>query len=115
MLPVPKIVESFMNSMITTDDPMHRRLRKLVAKAFTPKTVAALRPSIEAKTAQLFFSTGTSELSYFFGRFAGGALFAVGESIATLARALALVGQGGSRAVEPYIHIGMSTARRVAS
>lgn len=52
-LPMPKVAESFMNSMITSDDPMHRRLRKLVAKAFTPKTVAALRPSIEAKTAQL--------------------------------------------------------------
>ncbi len=52
-LPIPKIAASFMNSMITSDDPMHRRLRKLVAKAFTPRTVSVLRPSIEAKAEQL--------------------------------------------------------------
>lgn len=64
-LRIPKLAESFMTGMITSDDPMHRRLRKLVARAFTPKTVAALAPSIEAKTAQLcdaIASEGTVEL-----------------------------------------------------
>ena len=53
VIPVPSIAESFMNSMIMSDDPMHRRLRRLVAKAFTPRTISSLRSSIEAKTAAL--------------------------------------------------------------
>lgn len=57
-LPMPKMFESFMRAMITSDDPAHRRLRRLVAKAFTPKTVAGLRPGIEAKTAQLCDALG---------------------------------------------------------
>ena len=44
----------------------------------------AITRDYEAKTAQLLFSTGTSELSYFFGRFAGGALFATLVGIAGL-------------------------------
>ncbi len=34
-------------SIATTDDPDHARLRRLVAKEFTPRRVAALRPRIE--------------------------------------------------------------------
>jgi len=60
-LPTPKIVESFMNSMITSDDPMHRRLRRLVAKAFTPKTIQALAPSIQAKTDSLCDAMASKE------------------------------------------------------
>jgi cytochrome P450 PksS len=52
-LPTPKIVASFMNSMITSDDPQHRRLRRLVSKAFTTKMIRELAPSIEAKTGAL--------------------------------------------------------------
>ncbi len=44
----------------------------------------AITRDYEAKTAQLLFSTGTSELSYFFGRFAGGALFATLVGVAGL-------------------------------
>jgi cytochrome P450 len=36
-----------MSSMLGMDPPDHTRLRRLVAKAFTPKTVEALRPEIE--------------------------------------------------------------------
>jgi len=34
-------------SMINVDEPDHRRLRGLVSKAFTPKYIASLRPSIQ--------------------------------------------------------------------
>ncbi len=44
----------------------------------------AITRDYEAKTAQLLFSTGASELSYFFGRFAGGALFAALVGVAGL-------------------------------
>ena len=35
------------NSMISVDEPDHRRLRGLVSKAFTPKYISSLRPSIQ--------------------------------------------------------------------
>ncbi len=44
----------------------------------------AITRDYEAKTAQLLFSTGVSARSYFFGRFAGGALFATLVGIAGL-------------------------------
>jgi cytochrome P450 len=40
-------------SMLGLDPPDHTRLRRLVAKAFTPKTVEQLRPDIVRLTAQL--------------------------------------------------------------
>jgi cytochrome P450 len=39
--------------MLNSDPPDHTRLRKLVGKAFTPRTVARLRPRIEAITDDL--------------------------------------------------------------
>jgi ABC-2 type transport system permease protein len=44
----------------------------------------AITRDYEAKTAQIFFSTGVGESSYLFGRLAGGALFAVLMGIAAL-------------------------------
>lgn len=41
------------NSMLGLDPPDHTRLRRLVAKAFTPKTVETLRPDIVRLTDQL--------------------------------------------------------------
>ncbi len=52
-LPIPKMAEPLMNSMITSDDPAHRRLRRLISKAFTPRTVASLKPAIETKARSL--------------------------------------------------------------
>ncbi|MGF1431993.1 cytochrome P450 family protein [Kitasatospora sp. LaBMicrA B282] len=40
-------------SMVTADGEQHRRLRALVAQAFTPRRVELLRPRIEQLTAQL--------------------------------------------------------------
>lgn len=44
----------------------------------------AITRDYEAKTAQLLFASGVSERSYFFGRFAGGALFAALVGVAGL-------------------------------
>ncbi|MDX2650083.1 hypothetical protein PV341_42310 [Streptomyces sp. PA03-1a] len=40
-----------MPGMMTSGGPDHRRLRGLVAQAFTPRRVAALRPRVEALAA----------------------------------------------------------------
>ncbi|MGW4645272.1 cytochrome P450 family protein [Kitasatospora sp. NPDC004289] len=40
-------------SMVTTDGAEHRRLRSIVAQAFTPRRVEAMRPGIERMTAEL--------------------------------------------------------------
>lgn len=42
-----------MTLLTQTDAPLHRRLRNLVQKAFTPKRVAALEPTIRAKADEL--------------------------------------------------------------
>ena len=42
--------------MLLTDPPKHTRLRKLVSKAFTPRSIAAWRPRIEAITDELLDS-----------------------------------------------------------
>ncbi len=43
----PKLIKLVGDSMICADNPAHGRLRKLVAKAFTPKSVAEMEGSIE--------------------------------------------------------------------
>jgi hypothetical protein len=40
--------EEYAQSMLTSDPPDHTRLRSLVTKAFTPRTIEALRPRIES-------------------------------------------------------------------
>lgn len=51
--PLPKSVELMAHSMITADDPEHRRLRNLVHKAFTPRALAKLTARIERLTHEL--------------------------------------------------------------
>ncbi len=49
----PAWLDSLQEHMLNMDPPDHTRLRKLVAKAFTARRVAALRPRIEEITEQL--------------------------------------------------------------
>lgn len=47
------ILEVLSNWLVFQDPPQHTRLRKLVNKAFTPRTIAALEPKIELIVSQL--------------------------------------------------------------
>jgi cytochrome P450 len=51
--PMPKSVAFLAQSMIVEDEPAHRRLRNLVHKAFTPRTLARLEERIERLTHEL--------------------------------------------------------------
>ncbi|MER7169109.1 6-deoxyerythronolide B hydroxylase [Micromonospora sp. NPDC000207] len=48
----------FVNNMGTSDPPTHTRLRKLVSQEFTARRVEAMRPRVEAITAQLLDEIG---------------------------------------------------------
>lgn len=50
---IPKFIRPLMTSMLDQDPPDHTRLRALVLKAFTPRTVEELRGRIEEITADL--------------------------------------------------------------
>ena len=50
---IPPPFRPLMRNMLGLDDPDHARLRRLVQQAFTPATVAAMRPRIEAMCAGL--------------------------------------------------------------
>jgi len=53
LFPLPKRLAPMMSSMITSDDPAHRRQRTLVSKAFTPKALGKLSERIETLTHEL--------------------------------------------------------------
>ncbi|MBV7338563.1 cytochrome P450 [Chloroflexi bacterium TSY] len=53
IIPMPKSVSTLMNSMMSEDEPEHRRLRNLVHKAFTPRKLANLEGHIETLTQEL--------------------------------------------------------------
>lgn len=46
--PMPKSLHALAKSMITEDDPEHRRLRSIVQKAFAPKNINLMADQIEA-------------------------------------------------------------------
>lgn len=49
------------DNMLTADGDRHRRLRALVSQAFTPRRVEALRPRVEAITAELLDGIAAAE------------------------------------------------------
>jgi cytochrome P450 len=51
--PLPKSIQVIAESMITEDDPNHRRLRELVRRAFRPQAVAALTEKIDLYSHEL--------------------------------------------------------------
>ncbi|MCY4543155.1 MAG: cytochrome P450 [Rhodobacteraceae bacterium] len=57
------------NSMLELDQPRHTRLRNLVSRAFTSRSIAALRPDIECIAANILdeLGAGTIELQRGFG------------------------------------------------
>lgn len=50
---MPRVFRILGNSMITSDDPAHQRLRGLVHLAFTPKRIQAITTRVEEVTANL--------------------------------------------------------------
>lgn len=61
--PLPKHVQRVAISMITTDDPEHRRLRNLVHKAFTPRSLQKIAERVEEITHELLDNaSGTVDL-----------------------------------------------------
>jgi len=50
------------SNMLTTDPPDHTRLRRLVTRAFTPRTVETLRPRIVALVDELLDAFGAGEV-----------------------------------------------------
>ena len=52
-IPLPKAISRIAYSMITADEPAHRRLRNLVQKAFTPRALAQMEGRIEEMTHEL--------------------------------------------------------------
>ena len=54
----PDEFREFFSSMIAMDDPRHARLRRLVAKGFTPKMLAELEGSVQGIAAQIVDDIG---------------------------------------------------------
>jgi cytochrome P450 len=61
-LAAQQVFSSERPTMLFSDPPDHTRLRGLVSKAFTPRTVEALRPHIVRLADEVFDTTGTGEV-----------------------------------------------------
>lgn len=57
--------------LVLLDDPGHRRIRKLMAKAFEPRAVEAMRPRIEAMAAELLAALDGRQAADFIADYAG--------------------------------------------
>jgi len=55
---MPRVFTILENSMITSDDPVHKRLRNLVHMAFTPKRIEQIAGRIEQITQELLDKAG---------------------------------------------------------
>jgi cytochrome P450 len=60
-LPLPKRLKPLVKSMITEDDPNHRRLRNLVRGQFTPQAINTLRGALEHHAQRLLAETREGE------------------------------------------------------
>lgn len=60
--PLPKFVQRIAVSMIVEDDPEHRRLRNLVHKAFTPRSLQKISARVEEITHELLDKAGTGKV-----------------------------------------------------
>ena len=49
----PNVLHTLNNWVVFTDPPQHTRLRRLINKSFTPRTIAAFEPKIEAIVSRL--------------------------------------------------------------
>jgi len=48
ILDIPEDLRDFIGSIINMDDPRHARMRRIVAKVFTPRSLEALRSDVES-------------------------------------------------------------------
>lgn len=60
--PLPKFIQRIAVSMIVEDDPEHRRLRTLVHKAFTPRSLQKISERVEEITHELIDKAGTGQV-----------------------------------------------------
>ena len=68
---IPELIRYLTLWMVFKDPPDHTRLRRLSAKVFNVRSIAALRPDIESLTGWLISSIGEREAFDFIGDFAG--------------------------------------------
>jgi len=66
----PQTIEPMTNTMLSSDPPDHTRLRSLVQRAFTPRTVERLRPHIEEIANRLIDHMGAHRQADFVAEFA---------------------------------------------
>lgn len=59
----PKLIKLVGASMVSVDDPAHARLRRLVSKVFTPKSVAEMAPWIEGMVDTMLGDAGRKSRS----------------------------------------------------
>lgn len=57
---LPSEMVEYFSGMISTDDPKHARLRRIVSKAFNPRNVRAVEDSIERKADEIIERSRTS-------------------------------------------------------
>jgi cytochrome P450 len=55
---LPPDLTEFMGSIIAMDDPRHARIRRIVSRGFTPKTLDALKSDVEATAADIVADIG---------------------------------------------------------
>ncbi|MGI9325574.1 MAG: cytochrome P450 [Pseudomonadales bacterium] len=67
----PDFIVADENSMLSLDNPDHKRLRSLVSKAFTPKSVEAMRPRARAIAEALVANIDADEAFDLIDAFAG--------------------------------------------